>query len=876
MYMKKNLKKILTISLLSSVVGVVGISLGSYYAASNALINSSQQEDSTTQPENDVYIEEVLKNIYKPTNFINITASKYYDQSSVFTSKTAYDNYLLTSKDEMLKTINSLDNTFDVNNFKLDIYSFLNSIHDNSNKNLSIYINESNFNYDSLNDSLSFEFFITLKNQTSQTISFKLLNNSYYLIPKQEMKLKISSDSQKFNFKTSINLNNFYLGWCIDTIFEINDKQFIEKNFSFIDNNISSALRFKIDGLVNQENYLDLNNGENYFENVTSKNIKNEIHKEIYLNTNKYLYMIEDIASLSLIIQTNPTFKTLVDKGAQNILNILYSTLSIGSEYNNLLLTLLKSNEPILKYVSDNKTQLSNLIAYFVNDPTITGDVIESFIGKLDYSLSDEQLQKEAEQLKELLTFFASSTSVTIDFDYINKIIDLVIKKDTTLISLIHEILIVKKDETINFINGFVSNKNIVNVIVEMLGIILDNNWNKKIIDSIIETQNVGLLTSLFEIINTSTNYVQEHVEESLISNLAKQVISKDNKNFTTTNLTNLFKQVINKLLNYFKNPNNYQVDYNFKSFSLNDKKVSYSYNVGITFIGKVSFEISSLIEILPDTVSLNGTSLPKSLLKKMLTQDNSMLTIEIGVGDKINFLFEANEQEMILNPKKVSGIYYAGFKIPYKLTMRLNMPHMVNSISTFYKTGLFNITNNSIYEVLVQFLENFIIRDYVFVGNLTYIDETKKIENYNEDVYLPNNYFKWKKINKEFEQKIRDNIQLVESNQLNVNKKVSSLFGQEKLEPITLTGKKPVFKNQEIVDEIIAKTMEYKSDIKPIIYIDPTLNADIDIGFAGISLDKIKINLVKIEVYFPYKVLHVTEENNLEYKNTFTVELSL
>lgn len=879
--MVKKVKNILSYSLVASLVLLSGASVGAYYIASsksNDLNHNNVEYNNKPSTENyeKGVLDDAIDNVAQPQEFYELTSNKYFKLIGLNSSLKDFNNFISNSKDKLESEIKNQLPDFKVTNFYLDIYQYVKNIYLSSNSTLTIFVTNSNFSYNEQTNKISFNYEFQFENKTKKTNFFKIKENIFYLKPNEVKTFKIYANDVAFNYVLNTDGKNNYLGWSSSINFEYDGKTLSYDNFSFTTNTYSNAIPFKVIGLKNENNYLNVISQNDYYKNINKNFLLNKTENYISQNTDTALSLIGDIKDIVSVIGTNPTANELLEKSAQNILNILFKLTNFSQDYNDLFLTLIKSNKPIIEIVSENKKVLADLIVSFVNDPTINNEVIENFLDPIDFNKSDNQLQEIATQFKELLTFFVGSYNVSIDVDFINGLIDKIFDKNTTIMSLLDYYLNQKKDDILAALN---TEKNTsLDFLISIVGLLVSNNGNEKILTQLTTDDGKQYLNSLINVVLSTTNPVQDTSNDSsLLSNLLSQIINKDNTDLNDTNLQNLINNIFVKLLDYFSNSENYEIIKGFDSFSYENKKISYSYTIDIVFKNEISFDIGPILDILPTNVSLGSVSIPKSFLKSFLVQDGKNLEIKIGDGDKLTFNFSANNKDIYLTPQKQNSSYIAAYSIPYELKMTLNMPHMFNSITTFYPTGGLHIVNNEIFKVLTEFMQKLLLRDYYFVGNVVISDETTMVENYNPNLYIENNTFSWLKPDSSFFTQLKDNIELKTVNTTTLEKRVSKLFGNEKIEKFNLDGLQPTFKTVDVKSDILKNTISYQSDIEPEIWVDPTLFTTIDLNIAGlINLGKIELNEIKIFVWFPYKVLNLTDSENPKLENEFSVTLTL
>lgn len=875
--MIKKTKNILTIISLSSLVSSVFFGIGTYLSISNQRVSGEDfgLNNYTQIDDQKVLLDKKIQDVKKPTDFYRLDANVYFEKNNIKSSKSSYSDYLEKNFNEVFSNISTVSNNVTIANFENDIYTFLKNVHIQTGNKLGIKLLTDFIQYNNNANLISFKIKAIFFNPTGQDIFFEINDFNFKLKAHEQTEVLFTANNQKIDFKLLQLHNNFFLGWKTNIAFNIFKKDYIFNDFSFT-NNYSFVFPFSIDGIDARNNYFDVKDDKSNYKNITAEFVKKEIEENIKNNTSEVFELMSYLNPLVKGIASNPTIKQFLQQYAQDILNLTYRLKIFPSEFNDLLLLFLYDEEPLIKIISDNKKEISNLIAYLINDNSIKAEAIETFFDNINYESSQEEIYKQIEGLKEFVKyFFEENPTIDIDIEFVYAILDKMADKQTSSLDLLNYILNEKKEDLVNLISNFGILKSTVRLILNMATILFSNDGNNRILNAICQEESRSFLFDLINSMISIVNPVQENRPSSLFYDLTLQIISPNNINLNPFNLQNLFYDVILKMVNYFSDPNNYQIFNKFKSFDFNNNFVSYQYFSTLQFQSKISLSFETIIDILPPSIKVNDVSLPSKVLKNVLTQNGKVLEMQIFEGDQIDFQFYAKNEELIFDPIRMFNTHYVNFSLPYNMTMTINMPKMLNSITTFYHTGPFNVSNNAIFATLIQFLENLVVRDYEFKGHLTITDYSQKITNYSEDVIVNSNYFKWKKIDNLFTHKIKQNIELIDSNKVMVNQINQGFMGQE-IKQISLTGKKPIFKNQNIIDEIIDHTFEYKSDIKPTIWIDPTVLTNLNIKFMGLDFGNLEINSLKIDVWFPYKVLDLTNPDKPKFSSHFTVEINL
>lgn len=884
MLVKSKLRKIISLSVVSSTTLISGSAiLGVYSSSLNTNYNGGNNvSKDTSDTSTETFLDQQLSSLEIPSSYYSIDANQYYNSLNLSTLISDYSNSL--RKETVANLINKIkekNTTFSTSDLNKDILYFLKNIYNKLNGKVSLVIEKSDFS--ATDSTVSFEYLVKLTNNSSTTTSFNINNQSFYIPAGKSKTLEIKADNQNFYFGITKNYNNYYLNWNTNVTFKFDDQEYLFESFSFTNNDYSIAIQTSVNGITSSNSYKEISTQEAYFNNLSEDSLKTNIDSYLSSNLELSLSMLGYLTPIVADLNTNTNLNALLTKQSENIAKLVLKLLAIeetNANYNSyvkLFSDLLGSTDSLLTVIGNNNIAISNLIALLIDDPTISSDVIYTYIKNINGNLSDEQLVEQKESIKGLISFFVTSmgSSSTIDLNFVNKLIETVFNKSTTTLSLVSYLFTNSADDLINMLTTNESTKQTYQMYFKFVGLLV-NDPTKLIFDQLLSSEGKQLLS---DILNSmmGMNAVQGDNSNSLILSLVQQIVSPSNSNLNPSNLQTLLTDLVVPLLKFLSDGNNYTLNKTFNSISYNQeaKKVSYNYEIKFEFKNNFSFNINSVLNILPDSLKMGSTSVPKSILEYMLKQDNKAMQMTITSGDKIVFTFTGNNEQINLSPVSSNGSYIANFNIMYKLVMRFDMPGLFNSITSFYKTGTWHSIGNSIVNVLKDFLKYFLIRDYEFYGMISIKDSSTIISDYDPNVYFENNYFSWKQPESSFFTELKNNITSVDSNSYSLKLNNYNTWGQSSPKYETVTGSKPVI-SDEYQKTIQEKVMEYYSDITPIIKITPEVNSNMPIKFIGINLSSIQITLVKIQVWFPYSVIDKSDPSNLSFSNYFSVEINL
>lgn len=885
MLIKNKLKKVISIGVISTTIFVSAFAVLGIYSSSlktnyNFVVDNSSKEHVGSSKS--AYLDSQISELETPSSYYSIDANQYYNSLNLSTLISNYSDELRSENvSNVVQTIKSSNQDFSTSNFYKDILYFFKNIYKKLNGKVSLIINKNEFSISG--SSVSFDYIVEMVNTSNTNISFSIENNVFYIPFGKSKNLEIKTSNQGFYFGISKNYNNYYLNWNTDVTLTFDDKEYLLENFSFTKNDYSIAIQTYVKGISSSSNYQKISTTDSYFKNLTTDNLKTNIDSYLSSNLELSLNMLSYLTPIVSSINSNTTIYNLLSSQKDNLSKIILKLLGIEESndnydsYKNLFMDLLSSDDSLLTIVGNNGKSLANLIALLINDSSINSDVIYTYIKGINGNLSDKELEEQKSTIKGLISFFVTSmgTSSNIDLNFVNDLINMVFNKSTTTLSLISYIFNDKSDDLINMLTTNESTKLTYQMYFKLIALLV-NDPSQLVLNELLSNDGKQLLSDIITSMMGS-NTVQGDSSNSLILSLVQQIVSPSNGNLNSKNLSSLLSKLVVPLLSFLSNNDNYTLTKTFNSISYNQTKktVSYNYSIQFEFKNNFSFNINSVLNVLPDTLKMGSTSIPTSMLEYMLKQNNTALQMTIGAGDKIIFTFNGDNEQINLSPTLNNGAYVANFNIMYHLVMRLDMPTLFNSITSFYKTGTWHSINNSIVKVLKDFLKYFLIRDYDFYGMISILDKNTTISNYDSNIYYKNNYFSWKQPESSFFSDLKNNITSEESNSYSLKLNNYNVLEQSKPIYETVTGSKPVI-NDSYLSTIETNIMDYNSDVAPIVKITPEVNSNMSVNFIGVNLSDIQITLVKVQVWFPYSVINTTDPNNLTFSNYFNVEINL
>lgn len=873
--MKRKWKKILSASLAIGIAGSTSLVFGLYYNATKSQKYVSESFDNTNnknEQDPEFNDEAIMNLVNEPKEFFNLSSSQYYDILKLPTSNSNYNDFLLNSKTLLLNKINSIYQEFDLNNLKQDILYFIKKLYLNLNKNASFEILKQEFSINKQSLKINAHFEINIKNLTSEKIILKINDNNYYLEPEKNEILKIDINDQDFNFILTNTYNDFYLNWNTNMVLTFQNKILNINNYCFTKNHFSYAIPIKVEGIVSGKNYYDIVNNDNYYQNLSSDFIKQNIQNDFVSKINLSKIIIKNATSILKTIGNNASLETLLNTNAENIVEIIKNLLSIPNEYNDLLIDAVSSNKPIFEILTTKKNQIASLISYLINDSLITPETILNFLNPFDINMSESDLNKEIQSLKELLLNFLPSIIPDLNIDFIDELFAKIFDRKSTILNLFDFLLVQKKLDFINIVSSLNKKEPRIEMIIDLFSLIAKNDGKTPLLTAIASDESKDLIKNIITLTLSPTSG-----DNSLLLDVLDQLVSSKNPNLNQQTLQNLINVTIVPIFEYFSNDTNYNIVHKFKNFEYNNRKVSYLYNLSIEFNVNQKIYLEPILNILPSSLIINDNNIPIDFIIKNIFKDanNKTLELEIGVNDKLNLDFVANNDDIYLSPIKKNGVYIASYSVPYTLNLKIDTPHLFNSLTSFYKTGVIHPINNAVFNFLIQFLQDFVIRTHTFYGTFSLNDDNTLIDNYASNTYVENNYFKWNDYNLDFNNEILQNITLEDSNAQMVTKVIDNIWVQ-KTEKINIIGKRPVINDTTFIEKMISTLFSYQSDVKPIIKINPIIKSTLKLSISGINIANINVNLISVNVWFPINILDLSDPNNPKLANYFTLELSI
>ncbi|MCF0217960.1 MAG: hypothetical protein HUJ42_02845 [Malacoplasma sp.] len=882
--LKKTSKKIYTIALLSLLATTSFCGVAIYFAKS--LKTTYETQNVAKDPEmGNAVLDSTIKNLEIPASFNSLQANQYYQSLNISTLLSDYSTALKSeSLANVISQIQSVNSNFKLSDLENDILYYLKNLYSQNNNFIGIQIKNHSFSISS--SSISFDYQITLVNTSVATIAYTIDDKQFFISPNQTLNVEISANNQPFYFYVDLAFNDFYLDWNTNVSFKVANNSFVINNFSFTKNNYSIGIKTKLNGIKDSLSYQEISNNQDYYQNINESFLNQEIASYFQTNMDSSLNLIHFIAPIINGLKTNQTINYFLQSQQSNLSGLILELLQIDKSdtnyngYLQLFQQLIANQLPLINIVSSNLDAISNLIAFFIKDTTITPDVIKTYIEKISPSLSDSQLKTQANDLKGLITYFIESSNLNnVDLNFINGMVDTIFNRTYTTLDLLNYLFSDKNSNAlVQMITTNEEQQNTFLVYFQFLNTFFKDP-SQFTLSTLTSSQGVSALKNVIQIL-MGNSPVQERDKNSLLFVLVDQIFDVNNTNLNELNLANLISKLIGPLCDFLANQDNYKLSYQTKSFAFDKStnKVSYQYLINFEFTNSFTIDFEPLLEILPNVLQIENTAIPKSVLSYILNQDNQMLSGTIGKGDNISFSFDATNSPIYLVPKLSNdGKYYASYAIEYHMNLKMNLNSFYNSITSFYKTSstsTSHIINDKIVAILIQFLQDYMLRDYDFYGMINLVDPSTIIDNYNQNTYYANNFFKWKKPDNAFYESLKANLTNIDNNQFSLNTTADTDSGVQ-TDSKQVYGQKPEFING-FEKTLENNLFEYKSDFAPIIKITPTINSAIPISFIGVTLASINVISIQVQVWFPYGVVDLTNPDAISFNNYFQTVIML
>lgn len=834
-------------------------------ATTGALVGVSQiNKNSSTSNEN--------KNNFQD-NTINYKSkvTDYKEQEfNPFENIQDWQEYKVLDDNPYSENYKNLFSKIDLNLVKNDFYNFIGGLSDEKyNKNFmvnitdakvtknneiwdislnfKIYNNENNYNYYKFNNVFKK---ILFKANEIKNIEFKISSKLNYTFTK----LKNSDGTTKL-------LANY--------IFDKASLNIVGNNILSIDNfsfaNKSYSLNTYIDSVETSNNYLSIKNDANKeLEKLSIDVIKNDVEStyDKYISTiEKLLDPVQNILQ-NLVTNYNNKESVLdyLKKNADNIGfvidELIYLITKTNPELSSIISSLLK-NQTLFEIISnkENLSKISNLLENLIPG---SSSLIESFVGNLN----------SQEDLKELINQL---------LPYISGMI-----QDEKLVEELKNLL--NDITTEGLISTIFKHKNTILAIVQNFGIIDDTLSNLLInILQVVDIENKTVADLFIDLIksgNENTYYLKEMFKlfqfalSPSLESLLDQLIF-NNPNMNAQNLIGIIDvfanpKVSNKsnagVVRYKERFDSMQKNYEFNqdaSFDPVSKKINLSYTTKFIYGGNIYFNIGKIYDILPNNLTINGSSIPISTIKGLGALPdwigifkNDYFSLQVNLNDKIEYdVVKLNSQDVL------------SWQAYSKMVVDMHMPQTIQSIwNMTLGDNLTKLTNGIFFHIYNTY-------DYFkpYQSNLL---NSKIIENYDYDAKTNEAIF-FKELLTEKQQEISNAYNAATNN---VN------YLDENGNEVKHSWKVALFITKNVYKTITETSFEFESILKDFIdfthyttglhiaFNNNRIISSFNLKIIGINAFTIpNVNASNITILTPYN----TYTNNGNYSNKWSISLN-
>lgn len=676
--------------------------------------------------------------------------------------------------DEELKKINK-------DNLTLDIYSYLYWLYLSNKSYFSFYFNKTPSITINENEKVSVSVSLKIINENHKPENLVINNNSYELNENEYIFLNINIKDLKPNLTINKYNNRFFLGLqfpSVDFLISKNndvnvkeeDKQKDDKivlnNFSFTFGTYSNIFLTEYENVISTLDYnsaiKDFQVIDNY-NKLTNDTLGKEISEQINNVQNHIQKIVTLISNIVDSISKDETVAQFVESSSNSIVDLLIEAKVLPD--NKVLIDaikkLLNTKEPILDIIGNNKQLVVSVITQFIGNDFFVDNLISAFVNKIKPSMSNEEKSDLKKQFQDLIKTLGIK-----NIEYLNTIIDSLFNGDS-IDKLLKTIL---KDQTvINMISKVVGEK--YKGIIELIQkVFADQNNSKPVLQIIIENKE-SITTILSTLINDQT-----------LSGILKVLIT-ENTNLSYDNAKKIFVTTIKPIADLFLKDTTRKGEQTKIEYKKETKTLTYSYKYTYTFNKDLDIDLTTLKNIVPDTIDLQKMGINTKEIEDMVANNKSNFNkyiilntnpgkewykfkkfdiikqlpdkVTIKKNDKLVFDYNVTNQNLWLNPTKIDDDKWVfGYQIPYVADIYLDAPGLFKSISDSFNNKTLNSSVASIWSNVASKYVQMLAKVYNFTGML-YISENQNILkdfDYSDRLYMKDYTFSFseKKISKE------------------------------------------------------------------------------------------------------------------------------
>ncbi|WPL37993.1 P116 family lipid acquisition surface protein [Malacoplasma iowae] len=676
--------------------------------------------------------------------------------------------------DEELKKINK-------DNLTLDIYSYLYWLYLSNKSYFSFYFNKTPSITINENEKVSVSVSLKIINENHKPENLVINNNSYELNENEYIFLNINIKDLKPNLTINKYNNRFFLGLqfpSVDFLISKNndvnvkeeDKQKDDKivlnNFSFTFGTYSNIFLTEYENVISTLDYNSAIKDSQVIDNynkLTNDTLGKEISEQINNVQNHIQKIVTLISNIVDSISKDETVAQFVESSSNSIVDLLIEAKVLPD--NKVLIDaikkLLNTKEPILDIIGNNKQLVVSVITQFIGNDFFVDNLISAFVNKIKPSMSKEEKSDLKKQFQDLIKTLGIK-----NIEYLNTIIDSLFNGDS-INKLLKTIL---KDQTvINMISKVVGEK--YKGIIELIQkVFADQNNSKPVLQIIIENKE-SITTILSTLINDQT-----------LSGILKVLIT-ENTNLSYDNAKKIFVTTIKPIADLFLKDTTRKGEQTKIEYKKETKTLTYSYKYTYTFNKDLDIDLTTLKNIVPDTIDLQKMGINTKEIEDMVANNKSNFNkyiilntnpgkewykfkksdiikqlpdkVTIKKNDKLVFDYNVTNQNLWLNPTKIDDDKWVfGYQIPYVADIYLDAPGLFKSISDSFNNKTLNSSGASIWSNVASKYVQMLAKVYNFTGML-YISENQNILkdfDYSDRLYMKDYTFSFseKKISKE------------------------------------------------------------------------------------------------------------------------------
>lgn len=676
--------------------------------------------------------------------------------------------------DEELKKINK-------DNLTLDIYSYLYWLYLSNKSYFSFYFNKTPSITINENEKVSVSVSLKIINENHKLENLVINNHSYELNENEYIFLNINIKDLKPNLTINKYNNRFFLGLqfpSVDFLISKNndvnvkeeDKQKDDKivlnNFSFTFGTYSNIFLTEYENVTSTLDYNSAIKDSQVIDNynkLTNDTLGKEISEQINNVQNHIQKIVTLISNIVDSISKDETVAQFVESSSNSIVDLLIEAKVLPD--NKVLIDaikkLLNTKETILDIIGNNKQLVVSVITQFIGNDFFVDNLISAFVDKIKPSMSKEEKSDLKKQFQDLIKTLGIK-----NIEYLNTIIDSLFNGDS-IDKLLKTIL---KDQTvINMISKVVGEK--YKGIIELVQkVFADQNNSKPVLQIIIENKE-SITTILSTLINDQT-----------LSGILKVLIT-DNTSLNYENTKKIFVTTIKPIADLFLKDTTRKGEQTKIEYKKETNTLTYSYKYTYTFNKDLDIDLTTLKDIVPDTIDLQKMGINTKEIEDMVANNKSNFNkyiilntnpgkewykfkksdiikqlpdkVTIKKNDKLVFDYNVTNQNLWLNPTKIDDDKWVfGYQIPYVADIYLDAPGLFKSIFDSFNNKTLNSSGASIWSNVASKYVQMLAKVYNFTGML-YISENQNILkdfDYSDRLYMKDYTFSFseKKISKE------------------------------------------------------------------------------------------------------------------------------